>query len=73
MSVSLTIADEVARTHAVACARNGRLNPDVILTGATSGVSAEYNATRTIPIVTIRPTIRLQEGLRRASQGLVQT
>ena len=31
------------------------LNPDVILTGATSGVLAVYNATRTIPIVTITP------------------
>jgi hypothetical protein len=31
------------------------LNPDVILTGAISGVLAAYNATRTIPIVTITP------------------
>jgi putative tryptophan/tyrosine transport system substrate-binding protein len=31
------------------------LNPDVILTGAISGVLAAYNATRTIPIVSITP------------------
>jgi len=31
------------------------LNPDVVIAGATSGASAAYKATRTIPIVTIIP------------------
>jgi putative tryptophan/tyrosine transport system substrate-binding protein len=31
------------------------LNPDVMIAGATSGASAAYNATRTVPIVAIIP------------------
>ena len=38
------------------------LNPDVILTGAISGVLAAYNATRTIPIVTITPEDPVKAG-----------
>jgi putative tryptophan/tyrosine transport system substrate-binding protein len=39
------------------------LNPDVILAGAISGVLAAYNATRTIPIVTITPEDPVKAGL----------
>jgi ABC-type uncharacterized transport system substrate-binding protein len=38
-------------------------NPDVILTGAMSGALAAYNATRTIPIVTITPEDPVTAGL----------
>jgi putative ABC transport system substrate-binding protein len=41
----------------------GALNPDVILAGAISGVLAAYNATRTIPIVTITPEDPVKAGL----------
>jgi len=39
------------------------LNPDVVIAGATSGVSAAYNATRTIPIVAIIPEDPVAAGL----------
>jgi putative ABC transport system substrate-binding protein len=39
------------------------LNPDVVIAGATSGVSAAYNATRTIPIVAIMPEDPVAAGL----------
>jgi putative ABC transport system substrate-binding protein len=39
------------------------LNPDVILAGAKSGVLAVYNATRTIPIVTIMEEDPVTAGL----------
>jgi putative tryptophan/tyrosine transport system substrate-binding protein len=39
------------------------LNPDVILTGAISGASAAYNATRRIPIVTITQDDPVTAGL----------
>jgi ABC-type uncharacterized transport system substrate-binding protein len=39
------------------------LNTDVILTGANSGTRAAYNATRTIPIVTIMPEDPVAAGL----------
>jgi putative tryptophan/tyrosine transport system substrate-binding protein len=38
------------------------LNPDIIVTGGVTGVSAAYNATRTIPIVTITPEDPVKAG-----------
>jgi putative tryptophan/tyrosine transport system substrate-binding protein len=39
------------------------LNPDIIITGAPSGVSAAHNATQTIPIVVISPVDPVKAGL----------
>ena len=55
MTLALRYGDGVAERMPSLARELVALNPDVILTGATSGVLAEYNATRTIPIVTITP------------------
>ena len=55
MTLALRYGDGVAERMPSLARELVALNPDVILTGATSGVLAVYNATRTIPIVTITP------------------
>src|SRR5262249_61802912 len=55
MTLALRHGDGVAERMPSLARELVALNPDVILTGATSGVLAVYNATRTIPIVTSTP------------------
>lgn len=45
------------------------LNPDVVVAGATSGVLAAYNATRTIPIVAIVPDNPVTAGFAQSIAG----
>jgi putative ABC transport system substrate-binding protein len=65
MTLALRYGDEVAERMPSLARELVALDPDVILTGAVSGALAAYNATRTIPIVTITPEDPVKAGFSR--------
>ena len=69
LTLALRYSDGVAERMPSLARELVALNPDLIFAGTNLGALAVYEATRTIPIVTVTPQNPVTAGLRRASRG----